>query len=138
MTICTMVKSIICLLQRSHVSWKATNHVKVWDQWQVSFFFFFFFQSGICFRCRLDNPRHFPNCQLPAIGVPMTFDFLQNLVCMCKGKFICSKNCVCVEQNVSCTSICGCQGNEECRNQLSHQLPVADNLGNDEDCPSDI
>jgi hypothetical protein len=26
---------------------------------------------------------------------PMTFDFLQDLVCMCKGKFICSKNCVC-------------------------------------------
>jgi hypothetical protein len=61
----------------------------------------------------------------------MTSDFLQDLVCMCKGKSICSKNCVCVEQNVSCTSICGCQGNEECRNQLSHQLSVAENLGND-------
>jgi hypothetical protein len=69
---------------------------------------------------------------------PMTSDFLQDLVCMCKGKSICSKNCVCVEQNVSCTSICGCQGNEECRNQLSHQLSVAENLGNDENCPSDI
>jgi hypothetical protein len=41
-----------------------------------------------------------------------------------------SKNCVCVEQNLACTSICGCRGNEECRNQLSHQLPVAENLGN--------
>jgi hypothetical protein len=45
---------------------------------------------------------------------PMTFDFLQDLVCMCKGKFICSKNCVCVEQNLSCTSICGFQGNDDC------------------------
>jgi hypothetical protein len=69
---------------------------------------------------------------------PMTFDFLQDLVCMCKGKFICRKNCVCVEQNLSCTSICGFQGNDECSNQLSHQLPVAENLGIDEDCPSDI
>ena len=51
---------------------------------------------------------------------------------------ICSKNCVCAEQNLSCTSICGCQGNEECRNQLSHQLSVSENMGNDEDCPSDI
>ncbi len=32
---------------------------------------------------------------------PMTSDFLQDLVCMCKGKSICSKNCVCVEQNLS-------------------------------------
>jgi hypothetical protein len=39
---------------------------------------------------------------------PMTSDFLQDLVCMCKGKSICSKNCVCVEQNLSCASICGC------------------------------
>jgi hypothetical protein len=52
---------------------------------------------------------------------PMTSDFLQDLVCMCKGKSICSKDCVCVEQNLSCTSICGCQGNEECRNRLSHR-----------------
>jgi hypothetical protein len=69
---------------------------------------------------------------------PMTSDFLQDPVCVCKGKSICSKNCVCVEQNLSCTSICDCQGNEECRNQLSHQLSVAENLGNDENCPSDI
>jgi hypothetical protein len=32
-------------------------------------------------------------------------------------KLIYFKNCVCVEQNLSCTSICGCYGNEECRNQ---------------------
>jgi hypothetical protein len=32
-----MVKSILCLLQRSHVSWKPTNRVKVWDQWQLLF-----------------------------------------------------------------------------------------------------
>jgi hypothetical protein len=90
--------------------------------WASSFLFFFisfFFQSDICFRCRLDNPCRFPNFQLPTIGV--TADFLQDLVCMCKGKSICSKNCVCVEQNLSCTSICDSQGNEECRNLLSHQ-----------------
>jgi hypothetical protein len=32
---------------------------------------------------------------------PMTSDFLQDIVCMCKGKSICSKTCVCVEQNLS-------------------------------------
>ena len=69
---------------------------------------------------------------------PVTSDFLQDLLCMFKGKSICSNNCVCVEQNISCTSICSCQGNEECRNQLSHQLSVAENVGNDEDCSSDI
>jgi hypothetical protein len=72
------------------------------------------------------------------VSLSLTSDFLQDLVCMCKSKSICSRNCVCVEQNLSCTSICGCQGNEECRNQLSHQLSVAENLGNDADCPSDI
>ena len=68
----------------------------------------------------------------------MTSDFLQDPVCVCKGKSICSKNCVCVEQNLSCTSICDCQGNEECRNLLSHQLSVAENLENDENYRSDI
>jgi hypothetical protein len=69
---------------------------------------------------------------------PMMFDFLQYPACMCKGKFICSNNCVCVEQNLSFTSMCGCQGNEECRNQLSHQLSLAENLGNDEDLQSTL
>jgi hypothetical protein len=41
--------------------------------------FFFFFHSGICFRCRLDNPRHFPNFQLPAIGVTADFYILHFL-----------------------------------------------------------
>ena len=45
----------------------------------VLFFLFFFFQSGICFRCRLDNPRHFPNFQLPAIGVTADFYILHFL-----------------------------------------------------------
>jgi hypothetical protein len=49
---------------------------------------------------------------------PMTSDFFQDRVCMCKSKSICSKTCLCVEQHLSCTSICDCQGNEECRNQL--------------------
>jgi hypothetical protein len=43
------------------------------------FYFFFFFQSGICFRCRLDNPRRFPNFQLPTIGVTADFYILHFL-----------------------------------------------------------
>jgi hypothetical protein len=47
-------------------------------------FCFFLFQSGICFRCRLDNPRRFPNFQLPTIGVTADFyirHFLDNRRC---------------------------------------------------------
>ena len=48
------------------------------------FFLFFFFQSGIYFRCRLDNSRRFPNFQLPTIGVTADFyilHFLDNRRC---------------------------------------------------------
>jgi hypothetical protein len=40
--------------------------------------------------------------------------------------------------SLACVHTYTWNGNEECRNQLSHQLSVAENLGNDEDCPSDI
>ena len=43
------------------------------------FIFIFLFQSGICFRCRLDNPRRFPNFQLPTIGVTADFYILHIL-----------------------------------------------------------
>ena len=36
---------------------------------------------------------------------PMTSDFLQDPVCVCKGKSICGKNCVCVEHNCVCLRI---------------------------------
>ena len=38
----------------------------------------------------------------------MSSDFLQDLVCSCKGKSICSSSCVCFEQNLSCTDLCPC------------------------------
>jgi hypothetical protein len=37
-------------------------------------------------------------------------DFLQYLLCTCKGKTLSSKGCVCFEQNLSCTELCPCQG----------------------------
>jgi hypothetical protein len=37
------------------------------------------FQVGICFRCRLDNYRRFPNFQLPTIGVTADFYILHFL-----------------------------------------------------------
>ncbi|CAC5397714.1 unnamed protein product [Mytilus coruscus] len=55
----------------------------------------------------------------------------QDLFCTCKGKIICSKSCACYEQNLSCTSICGCQGSDDCRNKLTYQT-VLENY-NDED-----
>jgi hypothetical protein len=103
-----MVKRILCLLQRSLVSWKPTNRVKVWDQWQVSFFFFF--HSGICFRCRLDNPRHFPNFQLPAIGVTADFyilHFLDNRRCSYTINFVQRKHNFCCRWTCLYTHIQG-------------------------------
>ena len=52
--------------------------------------------------------RGFQMISYENVSLSLTSDFLQDLVCMCKGKSICSRNCVCVEQNLSCTSICGC------------------------------
>ena len=47
---------------------------------------------------------------------PMSSDFLQDLICVCKGRSVCSKECVCFTQNLSCTELCSCQGNEACCN----------------------
>jgi hypothetical protein len=47
-------------------------------------------------------------------------DFLQDLLCTCKGKTLCSKGCVCFEQNLSCTELCPCQGNFSCNNSNTH------------------
>ena len=47
-------------------------------------------------------------------------DFLQDLLCTCKGKTLCSKGCICFEQNLSCTELCPCQGNFSCNNSNTH------------------
>jgi hypothetical protein len=46
----------------------------------------------------------------------MSSDFLQDLVCTCKGKSVCLNGCICFEQNLSCTDLCPCQASELCRN----------------------
>jgi hypothetical protein len=35
----------------------------------------------------------------------MSSDFLQDLICTCKGKAVCSSGCACFEQGLSCTNI---------------------------------
>ena len=57
------------------------------------------------------------------IGLKLVFfegqlasDFLQDLVCTCKGKYVCSKERVCFEQKLLCTDLCPCQASEMCRN----------------------
>jgi hypothetical protein len=47
-------------------------------------------------------------------------DFLQDLLCTCKGKTLCSKDCVCFLQNFSCTELCPCQGNFSSNNSNTH------------------
>ena len=51
----------------------------------------------------------------------MSSDFLQDLICSCKGRNLCSKACVCLEQNLGCTELCPCQGTEICKNELTKQ-----------------
>ena len=47
----------------------------------------------------------------------MSSDFLQDLLCSCKGKSICSSSCICFEQNLSCTDLCPCYGSDMCKNE---------------------
>ena len=49
-------------------------------------------------------------------------DFLQDLVCSCKGKSSCIKSCVCFEENLACTDLCFCQGSEWCKQAQMHTL----------------
>jgi hypothetical protein len=35
----------------------------------------------------------------------MSSDFLQDLICTCNGKAVCSSGCVCFEQGLSCTNM---------------------------------
>jgi hypothetical protein len=49
----------------------------------------------------------------------MTSDFLQDLICSCKGKVMCGRSCVCNEQNMCCTELCPCQGSDFCMNPFS-------------------
>jgi hypothetical protein len=48
----------------------------------------------------------------------MSSHFLQDLVCICKGKSICSSSCVCFEQILSCTDLCPCYGSDQARSSL--------------------
>ena len=57
----------------------------------------------------------------------MSSEFLQDLICTCKGKNACCKSYICTEQNLACKSICFCQGNEDCKNHLTHRA-VPENI----------
>jgi hypothetical protein len=59
----------------------------------------------------------------------MLSEFLQDLICTCKGKTVCSSGCVCFEQGLSCTDLCPCQAGETCRNsntQMSRNKSIDD------------
>jgi hypothetical protein len=51
-------------------------------------------------------------------------DFLQDLVC--NGRSVCSKGCVCFEQNLSCTELCPCQALDLCHNVITHRTDIED------------
>jgi hypothetical protein len=54
----------------------------------------------------------------------MSSDFLQDLVC--NGRSVCSKGCVCFEQNLSCTELCPCQALDLCHNMITHRTDIED------------
>ena len=56
----------------------------------------------------------------------MSSDFLQDLVCTCKGRSVCSKGCVCFEQNLSCTELCHCQALDLCHDVITHRTDIED------------
>jgi hypothetical protein len=74
----------------------------------------------------------------PAVGSPLEHgwkegkfglepsDFLQDLVCTCKGRSVCSKGCVCFEQNLSCTELCPCEAIDLCHNGITHRTGIED------------
>jgi len=60
---------------------------------------------------------------------PMPADFLQDLVCSCKGKSPCKKSCVYFEENLACTDLCFCQWSEWCKYAQTHTLREDTSLG---------
>jgi hypothetical protein len=60
------------------------------------------------------EPNSWYNCK-------MSSDFLQDLICTCKGRSVCSKGCVCFEHNFSCTELCPCQALDLCHNVITHR-----------------
>ena len=56
----------------------------------------------------------------------LSSDFLQDLVCTCKGRSVCSKGCVCFEHNLSCTELCPCQALDLCHTVITHMTDIKD------------
>jgi hypothetical protein len=54
----------------------------------------------------------------------MSSHFLQDLVCSCKGKSICSSSCACFEQIMSCTDLCPCYGSDICKNAITKNVTL--------------
>ena len=61
----------------------------------------------------------------------MSSDFLQDLICICKGKSVCMKGCICFEQSPSCTDLCPCQAGDLCRHENTH-LAISRNTAEDD------
>jgi hypothetical protein len=71
----------------------------------------------------LDNAFDLVNRTLRYSGNQIN-NFLQDLVCTCKGRSVCSKGCVCFEHNLSCIELCPCQALDICHNVITHRTDI--------------
>ena len=45
---------------------------------------------------------------------------IDSLLCVCRGRVICSKSSMCSDQGLSCTEMCSCNASDECKNARTH------------------
>ncbi|CAC5362214.1 unnamed protein product [Mytilus coruscus] len=87
-------------------------------------------QALICFIGEFISKFYCASNPLPVgqtLYLAGTFQNLEiDLNSSCKGKDICSRECVCVEQNLCCTELCPCQGSDLSSNILTSQLSPDD------------
>ena len=50
---------------------------------------------------------------------PMVSEVLQDLICRCRGKKVCSTCCTCHQQKLPCTELCSCSASDDCCNAIT-------------------
>jgi hypothetical protein len=67
-------------------------------------------------KCKMGGCDVGPQCFVKYLLLVVNLVCKKEVICICKGKAVCSSDCVCFEQGLSCTDLCPCQAGEICRN----------------------